>query len=333
MDALTEDRKQLISVVIPCYNEKGNLPRVEKALAGVFAPLASHYDAEFLFIDDGSEDGTAAEIEKLAEGDSRVKLISFSRNFGKEIAMSAGIRHAKGSAVIMLDADLQHPPELIPLFLEKWRNGADVVVGVRANNKNYALVKRCGSALYYKLMKAVSKTVMVPRETDFRLIDRAVADAFNTFTERQRNTRALINWLGFKREYVEFDMNDRTNGGASYSMGKLFHLAIYSLVSHSLLPLRLAGYLGVFITFFSGLLGIAVFFERYVFNDAWHWSLSGAAQLSIINVFLIGIVLSCLGIIALYIENMQNETTNRPIYVIRSRKLKVESEKLKDHED
>jgi dolichol-phosphate mannosyltransferase len=313
--------RTLISVVIPCYNEKGNLPRLHQALTDVLAPLSSQYDAEFLFIDDGSEDGTAAEIEKLAEGDPRVKLISFSRNFGKEVATTAGIRHSRGAAVIILDADLQHPPELVPLFLEKWRNGAEVVVGIRTKNKNYTFVKKYGSALYYELMKAISKTAMVPRETDFRLIDRAVADAFNSFTERQRNTRALIDWLGFKREYIEFDVNERANGGASYSLGKLFHLAIYSFVSHSLFPLRLAGYLGIFITFFSGLFGVAVFFERYIFNDAWSWHISGAAQLSIINVFLIGIVLICLGLVALYIENIQNETTNRPMYVIRKKKL------------
>lgn len=311
----------LISVVIPCYNEKGNLSRLHQALAGVFASLGSRYDAEFLFIDDGSADGTAAEIEKLTQGDSRIRLISFSRNFGKEIATSAGIRFARGAAVIMLDADLQHPPELIPLFLEKWQNGAEVVIGVRANNKSYALIKKCGAALYYKLIGAISNTAMVPRETDFRLIDRSVADAFNTFTERQRNTRALIDWLGFKREYIEFNANERANGKAKYSLGKLFHLAMYSFVSHSLFPLRLAGYLGGFITFFSGLLGIAVFFERYVFHDALNWHISGSAQLSIINVFLIGIVLMCLGIVALYIENIHNETTNRPMYVIRKKKL------------
>jgi len=320
MDTLPEDRKQLISVVIPCCNEEGNVPRLHSALAEVFAPLASRYDAEFLFIDDGSTDGTAAAVEALAKNDPRVTLISFSRNFGKEVATTAGIRNARGDAVIILDADLQHPPELIPLFLEKWRGGAEVVIGVRKKNKHYTLAKRCGAALYYKLMGAISDTPMVPRETDFRLIDRQVADAFNAFTERQRSTRALIDWLGFNREYIEFDMDDRANGNASYSMGKLFHLAAYSLVSHSLFPLRIAGYLGVIITFLSGLLGLAVLFEQYIFRDAWSWHFSGSAQLSIVDVFLIGIVLSCLGIIALYIENIHGETINRPMYVIRKKR-------------
>jgi glycosyltransferase involved in cell wall biosynthesis len=312
--------RRLISVVIPCCNEDGNLPRLHQALAGVFAPLASRYDAEFLFIDDGSEDDTVAEIKKLSEDDLRVKLISFSRNFGKEVAMTAGIRNAHGDAVIMLDADLQHPPELIPLFLKKWEDGADVVIGVRKKNKHYSPVKRCGSAIYYALMNVISDTPMVPRETDFRLIDRQVADMFNGFTERQRSARALIDWLGFTREYVEFDMNDRANGEASYSLGKLFHLATYSFVSHSLFPLRIAGYLGIVITFLSGLLGLAVLFEQYIFHDVWGWHFSGAALLGIVDVFLIGIVLICLGIIALYIENIHNETTNRPMYVIRKKR-------------
>jgi dolichol-phosphate mannosyltransferase len=315
------EERALISVVIPCCNEEGNVPRLHQALVGVFAPLASRYTAEFLFIDDGSTDGTAAAIETLAKNDSRVTLISFSRNFGKEVATTAGIRNAKGAAVIMLDADLQHPPELIPLFLEKWRGGAEVVVGVRKKNKHYTLAKRCGAALYYKLMGAISDTPMVPRETDFRLIDRQVADAFNAFTERQRSARALIDWLGFRREYIEFNTNERVNGKASYSFGKLVHLAIYSSISHSLFPLRIAGYLGVIITFFSGLLGLAVIFEQYIFHDAWHWHFSGAAQLGIVDAFLIGIVLSCLGIIALYIENIHGEIINRPMYVIRKKKI------------
>jgi dolichol-phosphate mannosyltransferase len=311
----------LISVVIPCYNEGGNLPRLYQALKSVFSSLGPRYNTEFLFVDDGSEDNSVAEIERLMGVDPQVKLISFSRNFGKEIAMTAGIRYAKGTAIITLDADLQHPPELVPLFLEKWQNGAEVVIGVRKKNKNYTFLKRCGSAVYYRLMQAISGTMTVPRGTDFRLIDRTVADAFNDFTEHQRNTRALIDWLGFRREYIEFDIDERAGGEASYSLGKLFHLAVYSFVSHSLFPLRIAGYLGGFITLFSGLLGIAVFFERYTFHDALGWAVSGSAQLSIINAFLIGIVLMCLGLVALYIENIQSETINRPLYVVRKKRL------------
>ncbi len=318
----TMEERALISVVVPCYNEEGNVSRLYEALTGVFASLSSRYDAEILFIDDGSTDGTAAAIEKLAKSDPRIKSISFSRNFGKEVATTAGIRNARGAAVIMLDADLQHPPELISQFIEKWRDGAEVVIGVRKKNKKYPLAKRCGAALYYKLMNAISDTPMIPRETDFRLIDREVADAFDALTEHQRSTRALIDWLGFRREYIEFDANDRADGKASYSLGKLVHLAVYSSISHSLLPLRLAGYLGAVITFLSGLLGLAVIFEQYLFHDAWRWHFSGSAQLAIIDLFLIGIVLSCLGIIALYIENIHGETINRPMYVIRKKREK-----------
>jgi dolichol-phosphate mannosyltransferase len=152
-----EDRS-LISVVIPCCNEEANVPRLHQALVGVFAPLASRYDAEFLFVDDGSTDGTAAAAEKMAKSDPRVTLISFSRNFGKEIAMTAGIHNARGAAVIMLDADLRHPPELIPLFLEKWQSGAEVVIGIRKKNKKDFLAKRCCLAIYCKLLNIIFKT-------------------------------------------------------------------------------------------------------------------------------------------------------------------------------
>jgi dolichol-phosphate mannosyltransferase len=306
-----EDRS-LISVVIPCCNEEGNVPRVHQALVGVFAPLASRYDAEFLFIDDGSTDGTAATVEKMAKSDPRIKLISFSRNFGKDIAMTAGIHNARGAAIIMLDADLRHPPELVPLFLEKWQSGAEVVIGIRKKNKKDSLAKRCGLAVYCKLINMIFGTAIVPRETDFRLIDRAVADVFNTFKERQRNAGALIDWLGFKREYVEFDMDESMNGGAAYSPRKLFHLATYSFASHSLFPLRIMEYFGTFIAFCSGLFGITVFFEQYVFHGAWGWNISGASYLAIINAFLVGIVLFCLGSITLrYKEYMDRNNQTR----------------------
>jgi dolichol-phosphate mannosyltransferase len=306
------EEHSLISVVIPCHNEESNIPRLYQTLVGVFTPLASLYDAEFLFIDDGSTDGTDAAVETLAKNDPRAQFISFSRNFGKDIAITAGIHNARGAAVIMLDADFRHPPELIPLFLEKWRNGAEVVIGIRKKNKKDFLAKRCGLAVYCKLINTIFGTAIVPWETDFRLIDRSVADVFNTFKERQRNTGALIDWLGFKREYVEFDMDKSMNGGAAYSPGKLFHLATYSFVSHSLFPLRTMEYFGTFIAFCSGLFGVTVFFEQYVFHGAWGWNISGASYLAIINAFLAGIVLFCLGSITLhYKEYMDRNNQTR----------------------
>lgn len=311
--------KKLISIVVPFFNEEENIPLIYAALIAV-ADALSAYRLELIFVNDGSTDGGGEATAELAATDLRVRYIEFSRNFGKEMATTAGIEAAEGDAVIMLDADLQHPPALIPELVGIWERGAEVVVGVRTKNHGEGLAKRGGSWLFHRIMRAMSETAIERGETDFRLIDRAVADAFKRLPERRRMTRTLINWLGFRRETVCFEAPARENGVAGYSLGKLTHLALNSFVSNSLLPLRLAGYLGLGITSFSGTLGTAVFVERYLLNDAFGWSVSGSAQLAIINVFLIGIVLMALGIIALYIANIHTEVAGRPLYVVRRRR-------------
>lgn len=310
--------KRRISIVIPVHNEEKNIPLVYSALQSVWEQIPA-YEYEFIFVNDGSTDGSATAIEALTAADPRVKYIEFSRNFGKELATTAGIEAAEGDAVIMLDADLQHPPALIPELVGAWERGAEVVVCLRTKNHGEGLAKRVGSWLFHRIMRAMSETAVERGETDFRLLDRAVADAFKRLPERRRMTRVLINWLGFRRETVYFEAPARENGVAGYSIGKLVHLALNSFVSNSLLPLRLAGYLGLGITSFSGALGTLVFVERYILDDAWGWSVSGSAQLAIINVFLIGIVLMALGIIALYIANIHTEVAGRPLYVARRR--------------
>ena len=308
----------LISIVIPVHNEEQNIPLVYEAVREALKDAPAH-DYEFIFVDDGSGDGSVAAMERLAGTDPRVKILEFVRNFGKEMATTAGIEAAGGDAVILIDADLQHPPSLIAEFIQKWEQGAEVVVGIRRSNRGAGLTKRAGSWLFYAITRLISQTAMERGETDFRLIDRIVADAFKNFPERRRTTRFLINWLGFKTARVSFDAPRRTHGAAQYSFAKLVHLALYSFISNSLLPLRLAGYLGLTIAILSGILGLVVFFERYIFNDALSWGISGAAQLAILDVFLIGIVLVALGIMALYIENIHVEASARPLYVVRKR--------------
>ena len=164
-----------------------------------------NYNYEIIFVDDGSSDNSVDEIKKLADTDENVFYFEFSRNFGKEIATSAGINNAKGDAVIMLDADLQHPPKLIPEFLKKWESGAEIVVGIRNKNKGEGLIKKFGSFLFYKIINLISATKIIPRSTDYRLLDKVVIREFNRFTERNRMTRGLIDWLGFRRDYVYFN--------------------------------------------------------------------------------------------------------------------------------
>jgi polyisoprenyl-phosphate glycosyltransferase len=217
----------------------------------------------------------------------------------------------------MIDADLQHPAEVIREFLGKWEKGAEVVIGVREKNKGESFAKKAGSFLFYKIINCISDTKIVPNATDFRLIDRVVIDEFNKMTERNRMTRALIDWMGFRRDYIFFKANERLHGVASYSYLKLFRLAFNSMISLSLFPLKLAGYLGIIITFLSGILGIFIFTSQYIMHTM---NYSGSAILAVIILFLIGIVLICLGLIALYIANIHSEVVNRPLYVIRKRK-------------
>jgi len=215
---------------------------------------------------------------------------------------------------------LQHPIEKIPEFIEKWEGGAEVVVGVREKNRGEGLVKKIGSYFFYKIINRISDMEIVTRATDFRLLDRIVIDEFNRLTEKNRMTRALIDWLGFRRDYVHFEANERIFGAPSYGFWKLTRLAFNSVISFSLFPLKLAGYLGIIITLGSGLLGIFVMFDRYISKE---FGFSGSAILAVVILFLIGIVLICLGFIALYIANIHAEVTNRPMYIIRKNKIKL----------
>jgi len=181
-------------------------------------------------------------------------------------------------------------------------------------------VKRIGSCIFYKIMRRISAVEIKPNETDFRLINREVIDAFNRLAETGRMTRALINWLGFKRDYIYFEAKERTNGRASYSFSKLVSLALNSFISLSLLPLKLAGYLGVFIIITVGLFGSYVFIGKYIFEWAFPSSFSGPAQLALLLTFLVGVILSSLGLVALYVAQIHNEILGRPLYIIRRKK-------------
>lgn len=276
-------------------------------------------------MNDGSTDSTQTHLEALAAKDGRVRIIEFSRNFGKEAATTAGFHEALGDAALAIDADLQHPPALIPDFLVKWHAGADVVVGVRNNNASDSGAKKLGSVIYYKLMNRLSETTITPRATDFRLLDRIVIDEFKKLAEHNRMTRGLIDWLGFKRDYVYFAAPEREHGVATYSFWKLVKLATESFIAHSLVPLRLAGYLGVLITLLAGALGVFMFLDRYVMP--WGFHFSGPAILATILLFLVGIILIALGLLSFYIGHIYQETQDRPLYIVRSRTTHADSDR------
>lgn len=309
------NEEKLISIIIPVYNEEKNIPLFYERIQAILN--SSSYLWELVFINDGSRDKSFDELEKISREDGRVRVIDFSRNFGKEVAVTAGINQCAGNACVILDADLQHPIEKIPEFIEKWEKGAEVVIGVRKKNKGEGLVKKIGSYFFYKMINRISDMEIITRATDFRLLDRVVIDEFNKLTEKNRMTRALIDWLGFHREYIYFEANERIHGAPSYSFLKLMRLAFNSMISFSFFPLRLAGYLGIAITIISALLGIFMFITNYVTRSL---NFSGSAILAVIILFLIGIVLICLGFIALYIANIHTEVSGRPMYIIRKAK-------------
>ncbi|HUS26340.1 MAG TPA: glycosyltransferase family 2 protein [Nevskiaceae bacterium] len=306
---------RLVSIIIPVYNEAPNIQALHRELRHCIERLK--YRFEFIFVDDGSTDNSMMVLERMARRDRRIRLVEFARNFGKEAAISAGLHAARGDAAIMIDADLQHPPEKIGTFLDEWQKGADVVVGIRTHTHGETWFKKWASARFYQIMQRIAHTKITPHATDFRLVDRKVMDAFSRLTERNRITRGLIDWLGYKRAYVHFEAGKRLAGERSYSMKQLFRLAINSFTAYSLVPLKLAGYLGIVILSTAAPAAIIMSVERYLLNDPLHWEIRGTAMLAILLVMMVGVVLACLGLISLYIASIYAEVTNRPLYVVR----------------
>lgn len=304
-----------LSIVIPVYNEADNLPLLYRELNTLMQ--TQPVQAEIIIVDDGSSDASVEVARRIAKNDKFLRILELSRNFGKEVAVTAGLHAACGDAAIIMDADMQHPVDVIPEFITKWQAGADVVVGVRRSYGSVSWSKKLNSWLFYKAINSVADIKVVPHSTDFRLLDRVVIDEFNRFSERNRFTRGLIDWLGFKRDYVYFHANERASGEASYSLIKLVHLAINSFVGLSLFPLRLAGYLGIIITFLTSIMATLVIVAKYGFHNHYAASISFRFLLVDFNSFMIGIVLISLGLIALYVANVHNEVINRPLYVVR----------------
>lgn len=319
-----------LSVVVPAYNESAGieqfhhellLPELEK-LSAQLGAARSHDQApgtrqpfEIIYVNDGSTDDTRAKLQAIAEADPRVSLVNFSRNFGKEVATTAGIECSHGDAVIAMDADGQHPPAYLGEFLNKWLAGAQVVVGVRDNNQG-GVVKSIGSTYFYRILNLISDSQTVPGSTDFRLIDRGVVAEFRRLQERNRITRGLIDWLGFEREYVHFAAPERIAGEATYSVRKLFGLALNSFTTMSVKPLFAFGYIGAVITFLAFVAGLTVIIEQLIMNDPLGWNFTGSAMLGILVTFLVGLILTAQGVVTIYLSHIYVQAQGRPLYVI-----------------
>lgn len=304
-----------ISIVVPVYNEASGLVHFHEELISTLQGAGLYDDSEIIYCDDGSDDDSHLILDALAQKDAHVKTIIFSRNFGKESALTAGITQSSGDAIITLDADGQHPVELIPSFVDLWKHGAKVVVGVREHSESKPFHKLQSKA-FYALFNSISNQKLVPGSTDFRLIDRSVRSPFIQLAESNRITRGLIDWIGFKQHYIRFTPKKRLHGTASYSRVKQFRLAMDSIVSLSPRPLYFLGYLGAAVTGFAFILGVIVFVEQILLRDPLLWRFTGTAMLGILMLFFIGIVLISQGVLAVYISHIHTESKRRPLYVI-----------------
>ena len=303
-----------ITLLLPIYNESGNIAALVREIDRVVAELPA-YDFRLLFVDDGSRDDSVAQLETLAAADPRIGVIELSRNFGKELALTAGIQAVDGDAVIIMDADLQHPPSYIPEMIRKWEEGFDIVATKRVKSERQPLLRRLGSDLFYWLLNSISEFKMEPGTTDFRLLDRIVVDALKQFTENNRMVRGLIDWMGFKKTFIAFEAPDRHSGKPGYSYARLLQLALNSFMSFSLVPLKLAGYLGMFVITVFGLLLAFMVADKF-----WMGGRFGFTPISFVivtNVIMNGVVLACIGLVALYIGHIHTEVIGRPLYLVR----------------
>lgn len=305
------DEKILCSIIIPAYNEELVVQETYKRLKTVMDSINEPY--ELIFVNDGSKDNTAAIIRKLCETDERVKLVDFSRNFGHQLASTAGMDYSSGDTVVLIDADLQDPPELIPEMIRKWREGYEVVYGVRIKRIGETFFKKLTAKLFYRFMKSMTEVDMPLDTGDFRLIDRKVCNALKTANEKNRYIRGLISWLGFKQIGIEYVRDKRFAGETKYPLKKMIKFAFDGITSFSYKPLKLATYFGTVISGLSFLYLLVVLFQRLFTDD----TVAGWASILAVSLFFNGIILIILGIIGEYIGRIYDEVKGRPLYIVR----------------
>lgn len=311
--------KELVSVVVPMFNEEEGIQEfLDEQLLPVLLKLP--VKTEVVLVDDGSRDKTLQKIEKCKINDAvPVRVVALIRNFGKEVALSAGLKNAKGNAVIMIDADGQHPVEAIPKMVKMWQDGSVIVTAVRGQNTTK---HRVASRMYYGVMHAMGDKEMVMGAMDFRLVDREVVDEFCKFTERNRLTRGLIDWMGYPQDYIKVETKNRVHGKPTYSFKKLARVAGDSLASSSRTPLAIFGYIGAIIMVGSGILGLFILIQQYILGDPLKLDWSGAVAMSVFVSFLVGLVLVSQAMTALYISQIHVESKGRPLYIIDKKKSK-----------
>ncbi len=339
-----------LSIVLPVCNEESNLPEVYRRLVAEVEPLGHSF--ELIFVDDGSKDASATVLESLHRKDPRVKFISFSRNFGHQMALTAGLEAAKGNAVITMDSDLQHPVTLIPKMLEEWRAGSEVVLMVRESTADATVFKRLSSSCFYRLFNWLSDLDLEPGAADFRLLDRRALDSLNSIQERVRFLRGLTAWIGFrtakisysaqKRENgstkysfskmvrflrgltawigfrtakISYSAQKRENGSTKYSFSKMVRFAADGVTSFSTRPLKMVGALGLIVTFFGTIYGFWVVWAS-LFTDR---VVPGWASTVLLALMMGGVQLMSIGVLGIYLGRIYEEVKGRPLYIVSKR--------------
>ncbi len=299
-----------LSVIVPVFNEELNVPLIVDKLTAVLTDCVSSH--EILFVDDGSRDGTLEAIRRLALSDRRVRAVSFSRNFGKEVAIAAGIDHASGNAVVMIDADLQHPPEVIAAFVTKWREGYDMVYGQRTDRMTDGKTYSRFAHRFYSLFERFGEIPLPEGAGDFRLISRRVVEALRRMPERARFSKGLYAWVGFKQTGVPYQVAQRVHGETKWNYRKLFRFALDGLTSFSTVPLRLATYIGVIISAMAFVYAFVTILRTLVFGA----DVPGFPSILVSVMFFSGIQLIFLGVIGEYVGRIFAEVKERPLYIV-----------------
>jgi glycosyltransferase involved in cell wall biosynthesis len=302
-----------LSVVVPVKNEEESIGPFVERVSAILDSIGEKEGWEILFVDDGSTDSTLAVIVAANQRDQRVRALSLSRNFGKEAALSAGLDHARGRAVIPMDVDMQDPPEVLPEMVAKWRDGYEMVFGVRRCRKEDSLPKRLTAGLYYRAHNFVSEDKIPANAGDFRLLDRKVVEVIRALPERNRFMKGLFAWAGFKQASVEYDRAEREAGSTKFNYWKLWTLALDGITSSSTVPLRIWSYVGAFVALFAMAYAGFIAVDTMLFGN----SVPGYASLIVSILFLGGIQLISLGVLGEYVGRILTETKQRPLYVIR----------------
>jgi len=301
-----------ISILIPCYNEEASLPLLYPQLVKLMDEHTD-YQWELMFINDGSTDGTLQLLRQMRDQDQRVNWVDLSRNFGKENAMLAGFDYVTGDCMVIMDADLQHPPALVPTLVEWWEKGYDDVYARRTTRGKESWLRKRLSLLYYKVLQSSSRFKMLQNVGDFRLLDRSCINALKQMRESERYTKGMYSWIGFKKKEVMFEQGDRLAGTSSWNYRGLFGLALDGITSFSTLPLRISTIMGGIISVGAFLYMIYIFIKALFMGDP----VAGFPTLAVLILFLGGIQLLSLGVIGEYIGRIYNETKHRPDYLVR----------------